>query len=87
MRQWTGCAQWFSVWKAYSRAQLHKRLVEIAHAYGGRISVSIADMAAFTFVSAISSLLARMREITRSTFPSTAGTGSPKAMEAMAPAV
>ena len=27
------------------------------------------------------------RETTRSTFPSTAGTGTPKAMEAMAPAV
>lgn len=78
---------WLSIAQTYHSTQFHQRLVKIACPVCGE---NQSDFLFHGFLQAgakISARLAVTREITRKTFPSTAGSIAPNAIEAMAPAV
>lgn len=87
--QRTGIALRRTVWDAYTGSQFHQCLRQLAPLSGicsvnRRSAVSYAFLTAGRVTGAVSCVT---RESTRSTFPSTAGSGTSKQMDATAPAV
>ena len=87
-RGWAAVAQGRPVGQADGGPQLHHGLIEVAGGVQGDDLGQGRRSPAFWWPGAAMSPSSPVtRAATRSTLPSTAGTGRPKAMEEMAPAV